>query len=184
MLRSLMNSRSMRSPRRHHRSRPLHAAVVVAAALLAACAEYLGTSFSEIALPEIAGRDAPSGARCWLETVNGAGPGAPWTVPRGSRVLFSGWAIDGATLANSDWLVVRLTKAGGGGRHYDALTWARSRRDDVGRELGAGPGVARAGFDLIGTLQQVPPGTYDIDVIIDAPGGLVSCATGRQLVAV
>ncbi len=180
-----MNSSSTRNPRRRRvQSHSLRAVVVVVAALLAACAEYLGTSFSEIALPEIAGREALSGARCWLETVNGAAPGAPWRVSRHHGVRFAGWAIDGATLTNSDWLVVRLTKPGSRERHYDALTWARSPRDDVGRELGDGPGVARAGFDLIGTLQQVPPGTYDIDVIIDAPAGPVSCATGRQLVAV
>ena len=160
--------------------RAVLSAVVLA---LAACAEYLGTSFSEIAPPEIAGRDVQAGARCWLEAVNGAAPGAPWQVSRQHRIHLAGWAIDGLSLTNSEWLVVRLAKAGGGARYY-AVTWARSNRDDVARELGAGPGIGRAGFDLKGTLQQVPPGTYDIDVIIGAPGGPASCATGRQLVAV
>ena len=74
---------------------------------------------------------------------------------------FHGWAIDGATLSNSDWLVVRLTKPAKPRAPLRRCTWARGPREDVGRELGAGPGVARAGFDLIGTLQQVPPGTYE-----------------------
>ena len=168
---------------RGSRPRPWRAALVAAACALAACAEYLGTSFSQIAPPEIAGRDAPAGARCYLETVNGAPPGAPWRLSRQHRVHFRGWAIDGPTLSTTDWLVVRLTQAGGGARYY-ALTWARGNREDVGRELGAGPGIVRAGFELTGTLQQVPPGSYDIDVIIGTPDGPASCATGNQLVAV
>jgi hypothetical protein len=163
--------------------RPVRAAVLVAACALAACAEYLGTSFSEIAPPEIAGREVRPGASCWLETVNGAPPGEPWQLSRRHRATLHGWALDGATLSSSDWLVVRLTKAGGGERYY-ATTWARGPRDDVARELGAGAASARPGFDLIGTLHQVPPGLYDIDLVIGAPSGPVSCATGRQLVAI
>ena len=148
--------------------------------MLAACAEYLGTSFSEIAPPEIAGREAQPGAKCALDSVNGAAPGAPWRVSRQHRVFLHGWAIDSASRTVSDWVVVRLSN---GGRHYYAVTWARGTRNDLAPELGAEAG-ARAGFDLVGTLQQVPPGAYDIDVIAGAPTGLVSCATGRQLVAV
>ena len=161
----------------------LRAAAVVAAFALAACAEYLGTSFSEIAPPEIAGREVHDGAHCALETVNNAPPGAPWQLSRQRRVTFHGWAIDGASLSTSDWLVLQLTGAGGGKRYY-ATAWARGPRDDLVRELGAGAANARSGFDLIGTLQLVTPGTYDIDLIVGAPAGPVSCATGRQLVAV
>lgn len=161
----------------------LRAAAVVAAFALAACAEYLGTSFSEIAPPEIAGREVHDGARCALETVNNAQPGAPWRLSRQHRVTFRGWAIDGASLSTSDWLVVQLTGTGGGKRFY-ATAWTRGPRDDVVRELGTGAANARSGFELIGTLQLVPPGTYDIDLIVGAPAGPVSCATGRQLVAV
>jgi len=159
------------------------AAALAAFCALAACAEYLGTSFSQIAPPEIAGRDVRPGARCGLEAVNGAPPGAPWQLSRQHRVALHGWALDAATLSSSDWLVVRLTKAGGGERYY-ATTWARGPRDDVAREFGAGAASARPGFDLIGTLQQVPPGLYDIDLLIGAPAGSVSCATGRQLAAI
>jgi hypothetical protein len=150
---------------------------------LAACAEYLGTSFSEIVPPEIAGSETRPGARCWLESVNRAQPGAPWQLSRRHRVDFHGWAIDGATLSTSDWLIVALTKAGGGKRYY-ATTWARGPRDDVARELGAGAAAARPGFDLVATLQLVPPGTYDIDVVLGTPAGPVSCPTGRQLIAI
>ena len=150
---------------------------------LAACAEYLGTSFSEIVPPEIAGGETRPGARCGLEMVNRAQPGAPWQLSRRHRVDFHGWALDGATLSTSDWLVVALTNAGGGKRYY-ATTWARGPREDVARELGAGAASARPGFDLIATLQLVPPGTYDIDVVLGTPAGPVSCSTGRQLVAV
>lgn len=163
------------------RCRPFVATLAVLC-LLAACAEYLGTSFSEIAPPEIAGRDAPPGARCALETINGAQPGAPWQLSRQHRVDFHGWAIDGATLSSSDWLVIRLT-ASGGTRRYYATTWARGTRSDLAPELGGGSS-ARPGFDLIGTLQQVPPGTYDIDLLIGTPSGPVSCATGTKLTAV
>ena len=158
-------------------------AAFVAAFALAACAEYLGTSFSEIAPPEIAGRDVRPGAKCWLETVNGAQPGVPWQLSRQHRVIFRGWALDGATLSSSDWIVVQLTKSGDGKRFY-ATTWARGLRDDVAREYGPGAATARSGFELTGTLQQVPPGTYDIDLVLGAPTGPVSCATGRRLVAV
>jgi hypothetical protein len=150
---------------------------------VAACAEYLGTSFSEIVPPEIAGRDVRPGARCGLETVNRAQPGEPWQLSRRHRVDFHGWAIDGATLSSSDWLVVALTKAGGGKRYY-ATTWARGPREDVARDLGAGAAAARPGFDLAATLQLVPPGTYDIDVVLGTPSGPVSCPTGRQLIAI
>jgi hypothetical protein len=168
---------------REGRPQRRRAAVVAAACLVAACAEYLGTSFSEIAPPEIAGRDVRPGARCLLEAVNAGEPGGPWRASPQHRVHFHGWAIDGATLSSSDWLVVRLTKVGGGGRYY-AVTWARAPREDVARELGAAAGIARSGFDIIGTVQRVPPGTYDIDLVIGAPAGPVSCATGSQLVAV
>lgn len=179
-----MNLRSrLELPWRRAASRRHRATVAVAFLSLAACAEYLGTSFSEIAPPELAGRDVRAGARCALETVNGARPAAPWQLSRQHRVIFYGWALDGATLSTSDWLVVRLTGIVGGKRYY-AITWARAPREDVARELGTGPGIARPAFDLTGTLQQVPPGTYDIDIIIGAPAGPVSCATGRQLVAV
>ena len=167
-----------RCRRRLRRATPFAAAFA-----LAACAEYLGTSFSQIAPPEIAGRDVRAGARCGLESINGALAGAPWQVSRNHRVTFHGWALDPATLSSSDWLVVALARPGGGERYY-AVTWARSGRDDVARELGAAARAARPGFDLAGTLHQVPPGTYDIDVVIGAPEGPVSCATGRQLVAV
>ena len=155
--------------------------ILLVALGIAACAEYLGTSFSEIAPPEIAGRDVRPGARCALETVNGAPPGAPWRLSRRNSVNFHGWAVDTATLSSSDWLVVQLTATDGKRRYY-APTWARGTRGDLAAELGAS--AARPGFDLTGTLQQLPPGTYDIDVVIGAPSGPVSCATGRQLVAV
>ena len=161
----------------------LRAASVVGAFALAACAEYLGTSFSEIAPPEIAGREVHDGARCALETVNNAPPGAPWRLSRQSRVTFHGWAVDGASLSTSDWLVVQLT-GGGGGKRYYATAWARGPRDDLVRELGAGAANVRAGFDLIVTLHLVTPGSYDIDLIVGGPSGPVSCATGRQLAAV
>jgi hypothetical protein len=155
--------------------------ILLVALGIAACAEYLGTSFSEIAPPEIAGRDVRPGARCALETVNGAPPGAPWRLSRRHSVNFHGWAVDTATLSSSDWLVVQLTATDGKRRYY-APTWARGTRGDLAAELGGS--AARPGFDLTGTLQQLPPGTYDIDVVIGAPSGPVSCATGRQLVAV
>jgi len=174
---------SVNSPRRSAPRRAARASAFLSACALAACADYLGTSFSEIAPPEIAGLDVRPGAGCYLERVNGADPGAPWRVSRQHRVLFEGWAIDGATLTSSDWLVVQLTKAGGGKRYY-ATTWARAPRADVAAALGAGAASARPGFDLGATLQQVPPGAYEIDLIVGAPTGPVSCATGRQLVAV
>ena len=155
------------------------AAPLVLACALAACAEYLGTSFSQIAPPELGGREPQPGGQCWLETVNGVQPGEPWQVSRQRRVVFRGWALDGATLSTSVWLVVRLRNAGG---RYYAVTWARANREDVGRALGKGPGIAQAGFELIGTLQQVPPGTYDIDLVIGVPTGPVLCPSGRKLV--
>lgn len=154
----------------------------VAALALAACAEYLGTSFSEIVPPEFAGRELRPGARCDLETVNRARPGEPWQLSRQRRVDFHGWAIDDATLSTSDWLVVALTKAGGGKRYY-ATTWARGPREDVVRDLGAGAAAARPGFDLAATLHMVPIGTYDIDIVLGTPTGPVSCSTGRRLIA-
>ncbi len=171
----------VQSSLRYAGCRRLCAAAVVAAFVLAACAEYLGTSFSEIAPPEIAGREVRDGARCALETVNNAPPGAPWRLSRQRRVIFHGWAIDGASLSTSVWLVVQLT---GGGKRYYATAWARGPRDDLVRELGTGAANAKSGFELIGTLQLVTPGTYDIDLIVGAPAGPVSCATGRQLVAI
>jgi hypothetical protein len=107
----------------------------------------------------------------------------PWRLSRQHRVVLAGWALDAATLSTSDWLVVRLTAAGGGKRYY-ATTWARAPRADVARELGAAAGSARPGFDLTGTLQQVPPGTYDVDVVLGTPTGPVSCATGQQLIVI
>jgi len=162
--------------------RPSRAVALAAVLALAACAEYLGTSFSEIAPPEIAGQDVKPGARCGLESVNGAPAGEPWRVSRGHRVHFRGWALEAATLATSDWLVVGLAKEGGGKRYY-AVTWARGTRDDVARTMGSAAS-ARPAFDLAGTLHLVPPGTYDVEVIAGGPAGPVSCATGRKLVAV
>jgi len=158
-------------------------ASMLAACLLAACAEYLGTSFSKIVPPEIAGVEPAPGARCALEAVNGAPAGAPWRVSRQHRIHVKGWALDGATLSSSDWVVVRLTQAGGAGRFF-AVTWARGTNDEAAREFGSGPGIARSGFDLAATLQLVPPGTYDIDLIVGTPAGAAACPTGRQLVAV
>ncbi len=156
---------------------------MLAACLLAACAEYLGTSFSQIAPPEIAGVEPAASSRCGLEAVNGAPAGIPWRVSREHRIHLKGWALDGATLSSSDWVVVRLRQAGGAARFF-AITWARGTNEEAARELGPGAGIARAGFDLTGTLQRVPPGSYDIDVIIGTPAGLAACATGHQLVAV
>lgn len=162
--------------------RARRAPVLAAVLALAACAEYLGTSFSEIAPPEIAGREAKPGARCGLESVNGAPAGAPWRVSRFHRVVFHGWALDAATLASTDWLVVALAQQGGGRRFY-AVTWARGPREDVARGLGPGAAGTLSGFDLAATLHLVPPGTYDVELVIGAPSGPVSCATGRQVVA-
>jgi hypothetical protein len=158
------------------------AAALAAALALGACAEYLGTSFSEIAPPEIAGRAATPGAHCSIESVNGAPPGEPWRVSRTHRVEFHGWAIDAATLTTSDWLVVALAKEGGGKRYF-AVTWARGPREDVAREFGAAAGAVRPGFDLAATLQLVPPGAYDVEIIVGGPSGPVGCATGRKLIA-
>jgi hypothetical protein len=157
--------------------------ILLAALTLAACAEYLGTSFSEIAPPEISGREVRPGGRCWLEKVNGAPPGAPWPLSRQYRAFIQGWALDGATLSSSGWLIVRLTRTGGDQRYY-ALTSVRAARPDVARELGAAAASARPGFDLAATLQQVPPGTYDIDIVVGTPTGPVSCATGQRLIVV
>jgi hypothetical protein len=156
-------------------------AAIAAALQVAACAEYLGTSFSEIAPPELGGQSAQPAARCLLEAVNNAPPGAPWQISRAHRVHLRGWAIDAASMSNSDWLAIQLTAAGGGKRYY-AVTWRRGNRDDVARVIGPGPGIARAGFELAGTVQLLPPGAYDIDLVLRAPSGLVSCPTGRQLV--
>src|SRR5262249_43801678 len=138
-------SMTLRSSPSLARSRArLHAVTMLAACLLAACAEYLGTSFSQIVPPEIAGIEPAAGARCALEAVNGAPAGAPWRVSRQHRIHVKGWALDGATLSSSDWVVVRLAQTGGAARFF-AVTWARGTNDEAARGLGSGPGNARGG---------------------------------------
>lgn len=104
---------------------------------------------------------------------------------REHRVVLYGWALAGASPSTSTWLVVRLrSSAGGEGKRYYATTWARAPREDVGHVYGPGPGIALTAIDLIGTLQQGAPGTYDVDMVVGGPKGPESCATSRQLVAV
>ena len=167
-------------PRRSHVARSVRAAGF-AALVLAACAEYLGTSFSEIAPQEISGRPVQAGGRCGLEAVNGVASGGPWHVSRARPANLRGWAIDPVSMTNSDWLVVELNPVGGG-RPFYAITWARGVRDDLVYAIGPGPGIAKAAFELTGTFQRVPAGSFDVTLIVQASAGLVACRTQRQLV--
>ena len=160
-------------------SRPIW--IAMAACLLSACAEYLGTSFSEIVPPEMAGGEAVPGAHCVLEMINGTRSEKIWHASRNHRIVFYGWALNSARASAAAWLIVRLRSVAGDRKSYYAVTWARGPRDDVGRVYGPGPGIAIAAFDLTGTLQQVPPGTYDIDIVVSGQGGPESCSTERQL---
>ena len=54
-------------------------------------------------------------------------------------------------------------------------------RDDLIYAIGPGPGIAKAAFELTGTLQRVPPGSFDVTLILRGPAGLVACSTDRQL---
>ena len=115
----------------------------------------------------------PAGARCYLETVDGAPARcAVAAVAECYRVYFRGSALDGPTLSPSDSLVV-LADADRGTPHYYALTWARAIARTSSRALGSGPASRRRARLRAHrrALQQVPPYLYDIDVIIGAPGG-------------
>ena len=98
------------------------------------------------------------------------------TVNRSTTPNFIGWAEEEGTVPPV--VVVRLV---GGKKNYFAPAARISKRPDVATALHA-PALVDAGYDLIGVLQDVEPGTYAIHVLqVTAAGNSLECDSRHQL---
>ncbi|MCA2011147.1 glycoside hydrolase family 99-like domain-containing protein [Cereibacter sphaeroides] len=112
-----------------------------------------------------------TGQKFEIETVNGRRPpaDAALPVPLWQGVTLSGWFLINDVARGEAMIALRNLDMGG--ERYLASVPARQARDDVVVSLGLGPRAQGCGFHLRGRLQGVPPGRYEVEILIPGEVG-------------
>lgn len=115
--------------------------------------------------------------RCAIDSINTqAAAGATIKVQQGDDVRFVGWVSDAARAVPASFRIVLSGESA-----YAIEATAGGSRPDVARVLKA-PGLARAGFGVVGKLGKVAAGEYAIALTVDGVDGRQVCSTRTRLV--
>lgn len=115
-------------------------------------------------------------AGCALDVVDGAPATDLVTVKRSSSPNLIGWAAEAETVPPV--VIVELV---GPKKKFFAPATRATKRPDVAAANHA-PALVDSGYDLIGVLSDVEPGTYAVHLIqVGASGNSTECDSRRQL---
>lgn len=131
--------------------------------------EYEAVAF--VPIPEVMLRiERLTGQKFDIETVNGRRPpeGEALPVALWQGLTLSGWfLIDDAARPEA---MIALRSLELGDERYLTSVPARQAREDVVASLGLGPRAQGCGFHLRGRLHGVPPGRYEVEILV--PGSV------------
>ena len=156
-------------------------AVVLAAALTAACSREPEAQAFGTALPEPArGLSYAVGGRCNLDIASGTPIARGWRTDSSKPIWLSGWALEDPAKPASEWVVVELAAPGDRARYF-AVSSIRKPHAELTASLGDGPGVRNAAFELVARADTLPRGRYAVRVLMRGGTGGLICETGRVL---
>jgi hypothetical protein len=154
---------------------------LVATALAAGCSKEPDTQAFGTAFPEPArGISFVAGGRCNVDFVTGTPTDRGWRTDSSKPIKFSGWALEDAANAASEWVVVELAAPADRARYF-AVTAFRSPRADLAGMLGDGPGLRNAAFELIARTDSLPRGRYAVRLLMRGGAEGLRCETNRQV---
>jgi hypothetical protein len=121
--------------------------------------------------------DERSDVECYVDWVNGELAQSEGNVVGETQLRLTGWAVDHAAAALPEAITVLLTD----GRAEYSLEPTRTDRPDVAAYFG-NQNYLRSGFDADGPVDAVPPGHYQVLILLTRSGGkLEVCSTDRSI---
>lgn len=118
------------------------------------------------------------GTGCYMDTLDGQlWENAVLTVKDRKSLRIDGWAVDDEERVLAEATYVRLE--GANGRRYHAATSVQER-PDVARHFGI-PAFVKAGYRAVVSAESLPPGEYEVTVVMNSKGRNVLCGNGRRL---
>ncbi len=131
------------------------------------------------ALPEAMEKQAFGfGTGCYMDTLDGQlWENAVLAVKDRKSLRIDGWAVDDEERVLAEATYLRLE--GANGRRYHAATMVQER-PDVARHFGI-PAFARAGYRAVISAEGLPPGEYEVTIVMNSKGRNVLCGNGRRL---
>jgi hypothetical protein len=112
--------------------------------------------------------------KCKMDFMNGSERVERRFVVPPARVAIRGWLVDTRNWTRPDPAMLRLVESGGS-RVFEFEIGKGTSRGDVANHFEQ-PGVAMAGFESTVDMSRVPPGIYDIAVVL--PRGVEKCVEG------
>jgi hypothetical protein len=131
------------------------------------------------ALPEAMEKQAFGfGTGCYMDTLDGQlWESAVLTVKDRKSLRIDGWAVDDEERVLAEATYLRLE--GANGRRYHAATSVQER-PDVARHFGI-PAFVKSGYRAIVSAESLPPGEYEVTIVMNSKGRNVLCGNGRRL---
>jgi hypothetical protein len=131
------------------------------------------------ALPEAMEKQAFGfGTGCYMDTLDGQlWENAILAVKDRKSLRIDGWAVDDEERVLAEATYVRLE--GSNGRRYHAATTVQDR-PDVARHFGI-PTFVKAGYRAVVSVEGLPPGEYEVTIVMNSKGRNVLCGNGRRL---
>jgi hypothetical protein len=134
---------------------------------------------------KVSGEDArkklPRGS-CNMDAFNGSAiPASPMQISKKGPFLLSGWAFDASTLRPAKQIVAVLRPESDDAVAYTAAAGRLTQRPDVAASFQV-PALAQSGFEVNGSLEDVPPGSYSLVLRIEGEKRVSLCDHGRKVV--
>lgn len=118
------------------------------------------------------------GTGCYMDTLDGQlWENAVLTVKDRKSLRIDGWAVDDEERVLAEATYLRLE--GANGRRYHAATTVQER-PDVARHFGI-PAFVKAGYRAVVSAESLPPGEYEVTIVMNSKGRNVLCGNGRRL---
>lgn len=118
------------------------------------------------------------GTGCYMDTLDGQlWENAVLKVTDRKSLRIDGWAVDDEERVLAEATYLRLE--GTDGRRYHAATTVQER-PDVARHFGI-PAFVKAGYRAVVSAEGLPPGEYEVTVVMNSKGRNVLCGNGRRL---
>jgi hypothetical protein len=130
---------------------------------------------------EDTGKKLPRGS-CNMEAFNGTAiPAGPMQISKKEPFLLSGWAFDASTQRPAKRIAAVLRSEADEAVAFSAAAGRVMQRPDVAASFQV-PALAQSGFEVNGSLEDVPPGPYSLVLRIEGEKRVSLCDHGRKVV--
>jgi hypothetical protein len=126
----------------------------------------------------VEGQSFAFGTGCYMDTLDGRiWENEVFTVKDRKAIRIHGWGVDDEGKRLPEATFLRLE--GSTGKRYYAATTPEDR-PDVAKFLG-NAGLVKSGYRALFSAENIPPGEYEVLIIMSAGGRNILCGNGRKL---